>query len=121
MAEKRDTGRYPKKIWLILPILFLYGCGGMLGKKSPVIEVDYPEQVEDCRLLKKYTQQGGDFIFGAPYMGCFKNKAIMEAEKLGATHIMYRSEPDGGGIGYTEVVYAYECPPGHEPSGADEE
>ncbi len=78
------------KIWLILSILFLYGCCGILGKKSPVIAVVNPEKVEDCRLLKKFTQQGGDSIFGAPYMGSFKDKSIMEAEKLGATHIMYR-------------------------------
>jgi len=46
------------KIWLILPILFLYGCCGMFGKKISVIEVGNPEQVEDCRLLKKFTHHG---------------------------------------------------------------
>lgn len=109
------------KIWLILTILFLCGCSGILAKKSPVIEVGNPGQVEDCRLLKKFTHQGGDFIVGTPYMGSFKDKAIMEAEKLGATHIMYRLEPDGAGIRYTDAVYAFQCPPGRETTGADEE
>ncbi len=110
-----------RRLWLILPILFLYGCAGMPCKKSPLVEVDDREQMKDCLLLKTFASQGGEFIFGSPYIGNFKDKAMEEAEQMGATHILYRSEIYGNGIGYANVVYAYRCPEGYETSGGDEE
>ncbi len=81
--------------------------------KSPIHEVGEQEEVKDCQLLKVFSGQAGEFIFGTPYMGNFKNEAIAEAEKIGATHVMYRAELDGG-IEYSNVVYAYKCPQNHE-------
>ncbi len=109
------------KLWLMLSILFLSGCCGMFGKQSPVVEVSNPEEVEDCRLLGKFTQEAGEFIAGTPYMGSFKDKSIREAEKIGATHILYRAEIDGDSIRYSNVIYAYRCPEGHEASRDEEE
>ncbi len=97
------------KLWLILPLLFLCGCAGMPCKKSPLIEVGDPEQVEGCQLLKTFVGQAGDFIFGTPYIGNYKDKAMEEAEQMGATHVLYRAEIIGNGIGYTNVIYAYKC------------
>jgi hypothetical protein len=102
------------KLWLVLPILFLFGCAGMPCKKSPLIEVDNREQVKDCRLLRTFVGRAGEFIYGTPYMGNFKDDAMEEAEKMGATHILYRAELIGGGIEYTNVVYAYKCPENYE-------
>ncbi|HET6419746.1 MAG TPA: hypothetical protein VFG19_06310 [Geobacteraceae bacterium] len=71
--------------------------------------------------MKTFIGSAGQFLYGNPYMGNFKDKAMEEAEEMGATHIMYRAELDGGGIGYSNVVYAYKCPEEHETSGNNEE
>ncbi len=109
------------KLWLILSFLLLYGCAGMPCKKSPLLEVGYPEQMRDCQLLKTFVSQGGGFIVGTPYIGNFKNNAMEQAERMGATHILYKAELDGGGIGYSNVVYAYKCPEGYETSLKEDE
>lgn len=103
------------KLWLIISMLFLCGCAGFPCKECPIVaEVDSAEELHGCSLLKTFSYPGGDFIFGTPYMGDFKNEAIERAGKIGATHILYRPELDGNGIAYTNVVYAYKCPPGYE-------
>jgi len=98
------------KLWLILTIFILYGCAGNPGR---LVEVGNKEQLKDCHLLKTFTEPGGYFVFGPPIMGNFKNEAIEKAEKMGATHILFRSELNGNGVEETNVIYAYKCPPGY--------
>jgi hypothetical protein len=97
-----------KKLWLIIPILLLSGCAGMPCKKSPLVEVGNADQLKDCQLLKTYIGPASDRMWGTPYIGNFKNKAMENAEKMGATHILWRSESDG--IEFKPVLKAFKCP-----------
>jgi hypothetical protein len=97
-----------KKLWLIVPILLLTGCAGFPCKKSPLIEVGNPDQLQDCRLLKTFSGPASDRMWGTPYIGDFKNKAMKKAEEMGATHVLWRAESDG--IEFVPVLKAYKCP-----------
>ena len=67
------------KLWLIISMLFLCGCAGFPCKECPIVaEVDSAEELHGCSLLKTFSYPGGDFIFGTPYMGDFKNEAIFD-------------------------------------------
>ncbi len=101
-----------KKLWLIVSILLLSGCAGVFGEKSALIEVGNPDQLQDCRFLKSFAGPASDRMWGTPYIGDFKNKAIEEAEKIGATHFLWRSVSDG--IEFIPVLKAYKCPPNSE-------
>jgi hypothetical protein len=98
--------------WMILPILFLSGCAGMPCKKSPLIQVGNPDQIQDCHLLKTFTGPVSYRMWGTPYIGNFEDQAMDEAEKMGATHVLWRSNIDG--IESTPVLKAYKCPPNSE-------
>jgi hypothetical protein len=99
------------KILLVVSLLLLAAIAELSCMKTKLIEVGKRDQVTNCRLLKAFDWPAGDWIFGTPYTGNFKDEAIEKAEKIGATHILYRSELNGNGIGSTNVVYAYKCPP----------
>ncbi len=108
-----------KKALLIVPLLLLCGCQGFAGKQSTIIEVGEPYEVKDCQLLKTYSKPAGYKAWGTPYLGDFKIKALQDAEKMGATHILYRSETDG--LETVAVIKAYKCQPSEETTGGKEE
>ncbi len=110
-----------KRLLLSVLLFLLAGCAGRPCMKTQIVEVGNRYQVADCQLLHTFTWPGGGLIFEAPYTGNFKDEAIAQAEKIGATHILYRSEIDGNGVGVTGVVYAYKCPPSYEPPAARHE
>ena len=97
-----------KKLWLIVPIFLLTGCAGFPCKKSTLIEVGNLDQLQDCRLLNTYSGPASDRMWGTPYIGDFKNQAMEKAEKIGATHVLWRAESDG--IEFVPVLKAYKCP-----------
>jgi hypothetical protein len=101
-----------RKILAAIPLFLLAGCAGFLGKPSPVVEVGERDMVKDCQLLTTFRKPAGDWMWGTPYIGCFKNEAIEKAEKMGASHILTRYDIDEF---HSElVVYAYKCPPDHD-------
>ncbi len=108
-----------KKALLVVSLLLLAGCGGFSGKQSTIVEAGEKDEVKDCQLLKTFSTPAGDRVWGTPYLGDFKYKAMQEAEKMGATHILFRSESDG--IGSVAVMKAYKCPVNQETGGEKEE
>lgn len=108
-----------KKGLLVFSLLLLAGCGGFSGKQSKLIQVSNHYEVKDCKLLKTYSNPAGYQSWGTPYLGDFKYKAFQDAEKIGATHVLYWPETDG--IESTAVIKAYKCPVNMEPDGEKEE
>jgi len=101
-----------RKMLLAVPLFLLAGCAGVFGKPSPVVEVGEMDMVSDCQFLKSFQRPAGDWMWGTPYIGCFKNEAIEKSAKIGATHILTRYEIDG--VSSILVVNAYKCPPDHD-------
>jgi hypothetical protein len=119
MSEINSHGGVMKQALLVVCLLLLAGCGGFSGKQSTIIEAGDPDQVKDCQLLKTYRNPAGYQAWGTPYLGDFKNKALQEAEKMGATHILYR--PESEGLELFAVIKAYKCPVNQETDGEKEE
>ncbi len=102
-----------KKSLVVVSLLLLVGCGGFSGKQSTIVEADVPYQVKDCQFLKSFKGPSGYRMWGTPMIiGNFKNEAIQKAEKIGATHILWRNE--SAGLGETAFVDAYKCPANQE-------
>lgn len=108
-----------KKALLVVSFLLLTGCAALSGKQNTIIEAGEQDEVRDCQLLKTFSAPAGDRMWGTPYLGDFKSKAIQEAERMGATHILFRSEADG--IGSVAVIKAYKCPVVPQTDGEKEE
>ena len=101
-----------RKMLLAVSLFLLAGCAGVFGKQSPVVEVGERDMVKDCELLTTFTQPAGYWMMGVPYTGCYKYDALQRAEKVGATHVLWRQDLDG--IQSTGILYAYKCPPDHD-------
>lgn len=97
-----------RKLWLAITLLLLAGCAGTAFKESKIIEASNAEEVQDCQLLKTFTGPGGYRMWGTPYLGNFKNEVLEKAEKMGATHILWRTRDRG--IAYINVINVYRCP-----------
>ncbi len=97
-----------KKALLVVSLMLLAGCGGFSGKQSTIMEVGLPYEVKDCRLLQSFKGPSGYRMWGNPMnIGNFKNEAIQKAEKIGATHILWRNE--SADLVETAFVEAYKC------------
>jgi hypothetical protein len=101
-----------RKILLVFPLFLLAGCAGVFGKPSPVQEVGEFDMVKDCELLTTFAEPAGYWTMGAPYTGCYKYSAMQQAEKIGATHVLWRTDLEG--IQSTGILFAYKCPPDHD-------
>lgn len=100
---------------MFLSLFLLAGCGGFAGRQSTIIEASDREQVKGCQLLESFQGPSGYRMWGPPMViGNFKNEAIREAEKIGATHILWRYSiiwrNKSTGLGETAFVDAYKCP-----------
>ena len=102
------------KFLLIVSLFVVAGCSWVPCRKSPIVEVGSSLEVRDCQLLKSFYGPGGYRMWGTPYMGNFKNEVFEQAEKMGATHALTRTEIQESEIGATTVVNVYKCPPEHE-------
>ena len=101
-----------KKFGLAVSLFMLAGCAGVVGKPSPVMEVGDAEFIKDCRLMETFTGPMGYRMWGPPYIGNFKKEVMEKAEKMGATHMLLRTDVDG--IGSTGIINVYQCPPDHD-------
>ncbi|HET6420710.1 MAG TPA: hypothetical protein VFG19_11170 [Geobacteraceae bacterium] len=109
-----------KNALLVVSLLLLAGCGGFSGKQSTIVEVSDKEEVTDCKFLQSFAGPSGYRMWGNPaVIGDFKKEAIQKAEKIGATHIIWRDEPTN--LGETSFVDAYQCPVSTENRGNKEE
>jgi hypothetical protein len=113
--------RVVKKVLLFFSFLLLAGCGGFAGRQSIIIEASDREQVKGCQLLESFQGPSGYRMWGPPMViGNFKNEAIQKAERIGATHILWRNKVLWSnnshwsnkvkGLGETAFVDAYKCP-----------
>ncbi len=109
------------RLLLIVSLFVAAGCSGLPCRKSPIVEVGSPLEVQDCQLLKSFYGPGGYRMWGTPYMGNFKNEVFEQAEKMGATHALTRTEIREDELGATTVVNVYKCAPGHEAVKDEEE
>jgi len=109
-----------KKVLLAVSLLILGGCAGFAGRQSSIIEVGAREQVEGCQLLESFQGPSGYRMWGNPVViGNFKNEAIQKAEKMGATHILWRTEKTD--LGESTFVDAYKCPVSEGSTGNKDE
>jgi hypothetical protein len=109
-----------KETLLFFSFLLLAGCGGFSGRQSTIIEASAPEEVKGCQFLESFQGPSGYRMWGPPMViGNFKNEAIQKAERIGATHILWRNKilwnnpPESNkvkGLRETAFVDAYKCP-----------
>ena len=92
----------------LLPVLFVIGCASGVGSNTPQgIQVTNQEGISGCSYVSDvYGSSPFYGVFAGPAMDGARNAALLEAQKLGATHVVFQGvSPNRDGTVATGQAY----------------